>query len=115
MVNFIPKNHAQHGASSQHAGPHGGSLKLKVKHILVPTFKQAEQICKELEKGARFEDLARKYSIDTTCKAEGGLMSNVEKSNVSEEFWDAAVSLRVNDISDPVEDKKGYHIIMRVL
>ncbi len=90
-------------------------MKLKVRHILVQTFKQAEQISKELQKGAKFEDLARKYSIDTTCKADGGLLSSVEKSNVSEEFWDAATSLRINDISDPIEDKKGFHIIMRVL
>ncbi len=90
-------------------------MKLKVRHILVQTFKQAEQISKELQKGAKFEDLARKFSIDTTCKADGGLLSNVEKSNVSEEFWDAASSLRINDVSDPVEDKKGFHIIMRVL
>ncbi len=90
-------------------------MRLNVRHILVQSFKQAEQICKELEKGANFEDLARKYSIDSTCKAEGGLLSNIEKQNVSEEFWDTAVSLRINDISDPVEDKKGYHIIKRVL
>ncbi len=90
-------------------------MKLKVRHILVQTFKQAEQIIKELQKGAKFEDLARKYSIDTTCKADGGLLSNVEKNNVSEEFWDTASSLRINDVSDPVEDKKGFHIIMRVI
>ena len=95
------------------AGPHGVSTKMKVSHILVPTFKQAEDIIKQIEKGAKFEDMARKYSTDTTCKAQGGLLGPIEKEDVSEEFWDAASSLRVNEISDPVKDNKGFHVIKR--
>jgi|SRR5271157_1011826 len=99
--------------SSKSVGPHGISTKLKVSHILVPTFKQAESIIKELESGAKFEDMARKYSIDATCKAQGGLLGTIEKNAVSEEFWDAASSLRTNEISDPIKDHKGFHIIKR--
>jgi len=88
-------------------------MKIKVSHILVPTFKQAESIIKEMEKGAKFEDMAKKYSTDATCKAQGGLLGPIEKGTVSEEFWDAASSLRVNEISDPVQDHKGFHIIKR--
>ncbi len=109
------KDHPQKSAPSRSTGPHGATMKLKVRHILVPTFKQAEQICKELEKGAKFEDLAKKYSTDPTCKAQGGLLSNIEKTSVSEEFWDAASSLRVNGVSDPVQDKKGFHVIQRIV
>jgi parvulin-like peptidyl-prolyl isomerase len=115
MVRFMGKDHLQKSPPSRPTGPHGATLKLKVRHILVQTFKQAEQISKELQKGANFEDLARKYSTDPVCKAQGGLLSNIEKNDVSEEFWDAASSLRINGVSDPVKDKKGFHIIMRII
>ncbi len=109
------KEHPQKNTASRPSGPHGTTMKLKVRHILLPTFKQAEQICKEIEKGAKFEDLARKYSTDPVCKSQGGLLSTIEKDGVTEEFWDAASSLRINEVSDPVKDKKGFHVIMRVM
>src|SRR5271166_5124706 len=41
------------------------------RHILVKTQAEAQQIIDELKKGAKFEDLAKQDSIDST-KAEGG-------------------------------------------
>nr|MDO8115350.1 peptidylprolyl isomerase [Candidatus Sigynarchaeota archaeon] len=107
--------HGKGGASSRSIGPHGATSKIKVSHILVATFKQAEEIIKDLQKGAKFEDLAKKHSTDTTCKAQGGLLGTIEKQNVSEEFWDAATSLRINEVSDPIQDHKGFHVIKRML
>jgi foldase protein PrsA len=109
------KNNPQKGAPARPAGQKGTTMKLKVRHILVPGFKQAEQISKELDKGANFEDLAKKYSTDPVSKAQGGMLNYIEKKDVSEEFWDAASSLRVNGVSDPVQDKKGFHIIQRIV
>jgi foldase protein PrsA len=100
-------------ASTKTVGQHGATSKLKVGHILVASFKQAEDIIKQLNAGGKFEDLAKKLSTDAASKQNGGLLGTIEKQDVSGEFWNTAISLRVNEVSDPVQDRKGFHIIKR--
>jgi peptidyl-prolyl cis-trans isomerase D len=82
-----------------------------VRHILVKTKEQALDIKKQLEGGADFAALAKKYSEDPGSKDNGGLYKNVEHGKMVAEFDKAAFELPVGKISDPVQTSFGYHIL----
>jgi len=72
--------------------------------------RRAEDLLKQLKAGAKFEDLARKYSEDTSAK-EGGSLGWIGKGRTVAEFEKAAFSLPKGQISDLVKSSYGFHII----
>ena len=77
--------------------------------------KEAENIIKKLDKGEKFEDLAKEYSDDEGTKEDGGLLENFSKDSVVTEFWDASVKLKDGEYTkEPVKSEYGYHVILRV-
>jgi foldase protein PrsA len=88
------------------------AYQVKVRHILVKTKPEAILILARLDKGEKFEELAKKYSIDTGSKDRGGVIDFFTKGKMVKEFSDAAFSLRIpGEISGIVETKFGFHII----
>ena len=100
----------------------------KVSHILIKTplpgpdgkvdekgvaeaQKRAEDLLKQLKAGAKFEDLARKYSEDPGSAKEGGSLGWIGKGRTVPEFEKAAFSLPKGQISDLVKSSYGFHII----
>lgn len=75
--------------------------------------KLAQDVKAKLDGGADFAALAKQYSEDPGSKDNGGLYENTEVSNWVDEFKNAALTLPLNKISDPVETSYGYHV-MRV-
>lgn len=85
---------------------------VKVRHILVETKAEAEEILEELRNGADFAALAKARSIDTASGAQGGEIGFIhEGSAVVDEFKKAALSLGAGELSEPVETQFGWHII----
>ncbi|WP_066367977.1 peptidylprolyl isomerase [Neobacillus fumarioli] len=87
---------------------------IKVRHILVKDEKTANDIKQQLDKGANFADLAKKYSTDTGSAQNGGdigWITNQTASQFDPDFIKAAYALKVNQISAPVKSQFGYHII----
>lgn len=82
-------------------------------HILVSSEDKAKEIKSKLDKGAKFEDLAKEYGTDST-KDSGGSLGYVEynSSNMDSDFMAAAKKLKDGEISSPVKTQFGYHIIM---
>ena len=77
--------------------------------------KEAENIIKKLDKGEKFEDLAKEYSDDEGTKEDGGLLENFSKDSVVTEFWDASVKLKDGEYTkEPVKSEYGYHVILRI-
>ncbi len=72
---------------------------------------QAEDLVKQLRAGANFEDLARKYSEDEGSAPNGGDLGLFGRGRMVPEFEQAAFSLPINQISDPVKTQYGYHIL----
>lgn len=72
--------------------------------------KKAEEVLKKAQKGAKFEDLAKQYSEDTSKEKGGDLGWIVEKQTVPE-FEKAAFSLPKGGISGLVRTQYGFHIV----
>ncbi len=88
------------------------SNKAKASHILVEKQSQALKVLEELKAGAKFEDLARKYSTCPSGKR-GGDLGQFGRGQMVKEFEQATFALKLGEISQPVKTQFGYHIIKR--
>jgi peptidyl-prolyl cis-trans isomerase D len=73
---------------------------------------KAENIVKQLRAGADFGALAKANSQDPSSAGNGGDMGWVDKDTTVAPFDQAAFSIPLNTISDPIRSQEfGYHII----
>jgi len=72
---------------------------------------RAEEVLKELKKGGKFEDLAKKYSEDKQTKDKGGDLGWLAQGQTVAAFEKAAFSTPKGGISDVVKTEYGFHII----
>jgi len=74
--------------------------------------KKAEDVLKQAQKsGAKFEDLAKKYSEDPGTKDKGGDLGWIGQGQTVAEFEKTAFSLEKGKISDVIKTQYGFHII----
>jgi len=83
-----------------------------VRHILVETEDEADDVLVRLEEGETFEDLAVELSTDTGSGAEGGDLGCAPPSRYVPVFADATLSAEVDVPTDPVESEFGFHVIL---
>ncbi|TVL99258.1 MAG: hypothetical protein CV087_18720 [Candidatus Brocadia sp. WS118] len=96
---------------------------VKASHILVDTramktdaelsqaMDKIKKVKGEVDAGKDFAELAKQYS-DCPSKEKGGDLGFFKrKGQMAEPFADAAFTLKVGQISDPVKTNFGYHII----
>jgi peptidyl-prolyl cis-trans isomerase C len=101
--------------------------RVRVAHILISTqdpaaqqalppekkkekLKLANELRARAEKGEDFAALVKQYSDDPGSKSNGGEYT-FSKGQMLPEFEAASFSMKVNQISDPVETRFGYHVI----
>jgi peptidyl-prolyl cis-trans isomerase D len=72
--------------------------------------KKADDVLSKAKHGAKFADLAKQYSEDTT-KDKGGDLDWIVRGQTVPEFETAAFSLPKGAISDLVKTQYGFHII----
>jgi peptidyl-prolyl cis-trans isomerase D len=73
--------------------------------------RRADDLLKQLKSGAKFEDVAKKYSEDTGSANVGGSLGWIGKSQMGAEFEKAAAALPKGQISGVVKTLDGFHII----
>lgn len=97
--------------------------KVEVSHIFIKILnkRDKDQVSRAEEKakivyerallGEDFSQLAREFSDDLTTKDRGGHLGWIEKGKFSREFFNKALSMKKDEISEPVHSRLGFHIV----
>jgi peptidyl-prolyl cis-trans isomerase C len=81
------------------------------RHILVKEEAQAKDVIAQLAKGAKFEDLAKKVSIDGS-KSQGGDLNWFTPDRMVKPFSEAVEKLKKGEYTaEPVKSEFGWHVI----
>jgi foldase protein PrsA len=72
---------------------------------------RAKELKKQLDQGADFAKLAKKYSEDPGSASNGGVYKDANVNSWVTEFKQAAIQQKINVIGAPVKTSYGYHII----
>lgn len=84
---------------------------VEASHILVATQEEADEVKAKLDDGGDFAELAAEYSTDSANAESGGALGAFGAGEMAPEFEEAAFSMAVDEISEPVETDYGFHII----
>jgi peptidyl-prolyl cis-trans isomerase C len=81
------------------------------RHILVPTKEAGEAAIKKIKGGAKFEDVAKAESTDTS-KASGGDLGWFTLARMAKPFSDSVKTLKKGEMTqEPVQTQFGWHVI----
>jgi peptidyl-prolyl cis-trans isomerase C len=86
------------------------SERVRARHILVQTEKEAKDVLTKLNNGEKFEDIAKQVSLDGS-KDYGGDLGYFSAEEMVPEFSKAAFALKNGEISQPVKTDYGWHVI----
>lgn len=90
-----------------------GDKEYKVAHILVEKEDEAKEIIAELQKGAKFPELARARSKDPGSKDKGGDLDWNAPANFVKPFADAMAKTEKGKFTaQPVQTQFGWHVIL---
>jgi len=93
-----------------------------LRHILVKTKAEAQDVLHELEGGADFATVAKERSIEPAAKTTGGALTGTDgnacipistyQSDYDETFVTGALAARPGVPTDPVQSHFGWHVIL---
>jgi peptidyl-prolyl cis-trans isomerase C len=89
-------------------------LEYHARHILVATEPFAQKVVEKLEKGGKFEDLAKQESMDSS-KDNGGDLGWFTPDRMVKPFADAVTGLKPGEYTHkPIQTQYGWHVIQLV-
>lgn len=71
---------------------------------------KAEDILDQIHKGAKFADLAKKYSNGPSAK-DGGDLSYFKRGTLSKDLEDKVFAMKAGEVTDAIRTKQGYAIL----
>ena len=90
-----------------------GDKEYKVRHILLENENDAKDVINELQKGAKFEDLAKARSKDPGSKDRGGDLDWNAPAGFVKPFGDALAKTPKGKFTpQPVQTQFGWHVIL---
>lgn len=81
-----------------------------VRHILVKTAEQAQDLKNQLAKGADFAKLAKKYSTCPSAK-KGGELGEVKKGQLVKQIDSVVFSKAEKVVHGPIKSQFGFHLV----
>ena len=88
-----------------------GETEIHARHILVADEETAKKVIAELNGGADFAELAKKYSTDPGAQS-GGDLGFFKKADMLPEFSEVAFALKAGETTQtPVKTRFGWHVI----
>ncbi|MBB4658798.1 peptidylprolyl isomerase [Parvularcula dongshanensis] len=88
-----------------------GEQRVAAAHILVSSEEEAADLRARIERGASFSELAQRQSLDMDTRGEGGSFGMVPLADLPGAVRDAAQSLPIGAVSDPIEGEGGWHLV----
>ena len=86
----------------------------RARHILVEAEQTAKDIIAKLDKGEKFEALAKKFSVDPGSKDKGGELGWFNPQQMVPPFAQAVIALKNGErTKTPVQSQFGWHVIER--
>ena len=90
-----------------------GNKEYRARHILVEKEDEAKEIIAQLQKGEKFDKLAKERSKDPGSKDNGGDLDWASPVNFAKPFSDAMIALQKGKFTPtPVQTQFGWHVIM---
>jgi peptidyl-prolyl cis-trans isomerase SurA len=71
---------------------------------------KANQLYEEIEKGAKFEDVAKKSS-DGPSAAQGGDLGDFKRGMLAKELEDVTFAMKAGEVTKPIRTKQGFVIL----
>lgn len=96
---------------AQHANELLTPLKVRVSQMLLPNYSAAKDLETQVNKGGDFGSFAKRYSIDTKTKANGGDLGPYRKGLVIPEVDEAIHTLKPGMVSAPIKTEAGYYLV----
>ncbi len=87
------------------------AMEFNASHILVETQEEAQALVDQLEEGADFAELAQEHSTGPSGP-NGGQLGWFGAGMMVPAFEQAVFTLGVGEVSDPVETRFGWHVII---
>ena len=84
---------------------------VRLRHILLGSRSEAENVLKQIKSVDDFENLARLYSQDMGTRETGGDLGFYPRGVLSPEIDRVAFNLVLGQISDVIQTSYGYHIV----
>jgi peptidyl-prolyl cis-trans isomerase C len=84
--------------------------RVRARHILVASEKEAKAVLDKLGKGEKFEALAKQFSLDGS-KDYGGDLGYFSAPEMVPAFSKAAFTLKKGEVSQPIKTDFGWHVI----
>ncbi len=83
---------------------------VKASHILVKTEEEAVKLKEEINNGKKFAQAAKEVSLCPSGQ-NGGDLGYFTRGQMVKEFENAAFSMEVGEVSNPIKTQFGYHLI----
>jgi peptidyl-prolyl cis-trans isomerase SurA len=113
---IAPKMPAKPAAGADAAKPEpplSSSSEADAQAALEAAKAKAEDLLDQIHKGAKFADLAKKYSDGPSAK-DGGDLSYFKRGTMPKELDDKVFALKTGEITDVIRTKQGYVILQAV-
>lgn len=86
-------------------------IKVHARHLYARTLEEIMEIEQRLTEGQSFESLAKELFRDPTLSSNGGDLGWFSYDEMDPNFEDAAYSMQIGEISNPIKTDDGYSII----